>query len=132
MAGYDKRMERDHSPGWVYLITFPMVGGVGGLFCKIGLSRQPFKRLNQLKNEEWATGCAIIAAAFWTDDMAADETHLIEAYQKYKTNDGNEYFKMSFDVLADFIYTAHCLAREANYREIKRNAAAKNVITIAK
>lgn len=60
MAGYDKKVVRDHVPGWVYLMGFPMVNGY---YYKIGLSRQPFQRLNKLKQEEWTLGCVIIAAA---------------------------------------------------------------------
>lgn len=120
MAGYDAYMVRDHVPGWVYLFGFPMVNEC---FYKIGLSRKPFQRLNQLQKEEWCFGCVTVAAAFWTDDMARDETFLIETYGKYKTNDGNEYFRFYPDDLVDFIRTATSLARDARY--LAMQAAAK-------
>lgn len=114
MAGYDKKMERDHAPGWIYLLHFPLVEGA---FFKIGLSRQPFKRLNQLKKESWTFGCVIMAACFWTDDMAVDETFLLKQYDKYRAGDGNEYFQMPDRAVADFIHDARCLSRDATYRQ---------------
>lgn len=119
MSGYDKYMVRDHAPGWVYLFGFPMVNEC---FYKIGLSRKPFQRLNQLKKEEWCVGCVTVAAAFWTDDMARDETYLIETYNEYKTNDGNEYFRFHPDVLVDVIRTTISLSRDARYREMQATA----------
>lgn len=121
MAGYDKKMVRDHAPGWVYLFHFPMEWQA--LVYKIGLSRNPFKRLSQLK-AEWF-GCIVVAACFWTDDMARDETYLLERYNKYQTGDGNEYLVMSDAVVADFIYEVRQLARDAAYRQQSAASAVK-------
>lgn len=113
MAGYDNKMVRDHAPGWVYLLHFPLIEVP---FYKIGLSRQPFARLNQLRKEPWTFGCVVIAAAFWTNDMADDETFLLERFSQYRTRDGNEYFAMPDSAVADFIHEAKCLARDASYQ----------------